>query len=101
MEKANTKVALEKNETARREITGVKADTITATNAGDGLVSSKTQVIFWFLLFFKFSTSDGNTACKANGSRAKTGRDWTRQFDDEKRQNDICLGKCLAGCPIV
>ena len=46
MEKANTKVALEKNEIARREITGVKADTITATNAGDGLVSSKTQVIF-------------------------------------------------------
>ena len=44
MEKASVKVALEKNETARREITGVKADTITATNAGDGLASSKTQV---------------------------------------------------------
>ena len=49
MEKANTKVALEKNETARREITGVKADTITATNAGDGLAASqKTQVSFFF-----------------------------------------------------
>ena len=46
MEKANAKVALEKNETARREITGVKADTIMATNAGDGPVSSKTQVKF-------------------------------------------------------
>ena len=52
MEKANTKVALEKNETARREITGVKADTITATNAGDGmLASSKTQVRL-FLIFY-------------------------------------------------
>ena len=84
MEKANTKVALEKNETARREITGVKADTITATNAGDGLLaSSKTQVrLFCDLLYNKhLFCVDGDTA-ETNGSRTKTGRDWTRQFDD-------------------
>ena len=54
MEKANAKAALEKNETARREITGVKADTITATNAGDGLASSKTQVRFQWFSWFNF-----------------------------------------------
>ena len=85
MEKASAKVALEKNETARREITGVKAETITATNAGDGLASSKTQVRH-FLIFLNTKQHlfgvDGDTAGETNGSRPKTGRDWTRQFDD-------------------
>ena len=54
MEKANAKAALEKNETARRKLTGVKADTITATNAGDGLASSKTQVRFQWFSWFNF-----------------------------------------------
>ena len=50
MEGSNAQVALEKNETARREITEVKAETIMTINADSGF-SSKNQVCFYHLIF--------------------------------------------------
>ena len=53
MEGSNAQVALEKNETARREITEVKAETIMTINADSGF-SSKNQVCFSHFIFSLF-----------------------------------------------
>ena len=63
----------------------------------------KLRLVFFGFFWFKHVSLrlDGDTAAEKNGSRAKTGRDWTRQFNDQEWQNDICLVQCLAGGAIL
>ena len=97
--------AVEKTETSRRGIkTETKAETImTMSKQTTQFVTTTSDKQVRFKIYIdrnKNHNLAGDTT-KQSKTRAKTGANWSHQFDVKKWQINFCLAKCLAGCTVV